>query len=190
MSARPRALLDANVLYPAPLRDLLMQFAVDDLFAARWTADIHAEWIEALLRREPHRERARLERTAALMDEATRDALVTGHHALIPCLDLPDPDDRHVLAAAIVGRCDVVVTANTRDFPAPALAPYGIEAVHPDAFLARQIDRDPEAFLRSVRRVRARLRAPPLSAEQHLAVLERQGLTKTVEELRRRADRL
>ncbi len=65
------ALLDANVLYPAPLRDLIMQLSVMDLFQAKWSADIHREWIEALLRNEPHRERARLERTRNLM--ALRD---------------------------------------------------------------------------------------------------------------------
>lgn len=104
------ALLDANVLYPAPIRDVLLQLAVEDLFRAKWTADIHREWIEALLRNEPHRDRAALERTRTLMDTAVGDALITGYEALIEMLVLPDPDDRHVLAAAIIGRCDVIVT--------------------------------------------------------------------------------
>jgi predicted nucleic acid-binding protein len=119
------ALLDANVLYPAPLRDLLLQLAITDLFRAKWTADIHREWIEALLRQEPHRDRTKLERTRALMDSHIRDCLVSGYESQIPTLELPDPDDRHVLAAAIVGRCDVIVTQNLRDFPDTALAPYG-----------------------------------------------------------------
>jgi len=72
------ALLDANVLYPAPLRDLFLQLAVTDLFKAKWTADIHREWIEALMRKQPRRDRAALERTRDLMDQATRDSLVTG----------------------------------------------------------------------------------------------------------------
>ena len=82
-------LFDANVLYPAPMRDALMQLAVTDLFKAKWTADIHREWIDALLRNEPHRERAALERTRDLMDSATRDCLVTGYEALVPALTLP-----------------------------------------------------------------------------------------------------
>lgn len=89
-------LFDANVLYPAPMRDALMQLAVTDLFKAKWTADIHREWIDALLRNKPHRDRAALERTRDLMDRATRDCLVTGYEALVPALSLPDPDDRHV----------------------------------------------------------------------------------------------
>ncbi len=73
-------LLDANVLYPAPMRDLLLQLTVSDLFRARWTADIHREWIEALLVNQPHRDQALLERTRDKMDTATRDCLVTGYH--------------------------------------------------------------------------------------------------------------
>ena len=95
------ALLDANVLYPAPMRDILLQLAVTDLFRAKWSAEIHGEWIEALLRNEPHRDRAVLERTRSLMDQSVRDCLVTGHEILVPQLELPDPGDRHVLAAAI-----------------------------------------------------------------------------------------
>src|SRR5215469_3979823 len=94
------AMLDANVLYPAPVRDLLLQLAVTDIYKARWTADIHREWIENLLENEPGRQRAALERTRDLMDQATRDAVVTGYKSLIGSLALPDSDDRHVLAAA------------------------------------------------------------------------------------------
>jgi hypothetical protein len=92
------------VLYPAPSRDLLIQLAQMDLFKAKWSADIHREWIEALLRNEPRRDRATLERTRDLMDKAVRDCLVTGYEPLIPALALPDDGgDRHVLAAAITG---------------------------------------------------------------------------------------
>ena len=125
-------LLDANILYPAPVRDIFLQLATDDLVRAKWTADIHREWIDALLRNEPQRDRAALERTRGLMNRATRDCLVTGYERLIPALDLSDPDDRHVLAAAIVGRCDVIVTCNLRDFPEAAVASYGIAVQHPD----------------------------------------------------------
>jgi hypothetical protein len=134
------ALLDANVRYPAPVRDLLLQLAVTDIYKARWTVDIHREWIENLLENEPHRRRADLERTRDLMDKATRDALVTGDESLIPLLELPDPDDRHVLAAAIVGRCDLIVTANLKDFPATMLEPFGIDAQHPDEFLCNHLN--------------------------------------------------
>lgn len=177
------ALLDANVLYPAPLRDILMQLAVEDLFRAKWTADIHREWMEALLEREPDRDRAALERTRDLMDKATRDCLVTGYEPLIPSLELPDPDDRHVLAAAIVGRCDVIVTQNRKDFPEAVLTPYGIETQHPDDFLSNHLNLYPGPFCEGIRKVRARLKNPPYSAEEYLSILTRQGLIVTVSEL-------
>jgi predicted nucleic acid-binding protein len=117
------AILDANVLYPAPMRDVLIEIAVTDLFKAKWSEDIHREWIDSLLRNEPHRDRAALERTRDLMNRAVRDCLVTGYEPLIQSIALPDADDRHVLAAAIVGRCDMIVTQNLKHFPEAALAP-------------------------------------------------------------------
>ena len=183
-------LLDANILYPAPMRDIFLQLAVDDAFRARWTADIHREWIDALLRNEPRRDRAALERTRDLMDRATRDALITGYQPLIPALDLPDPDDHHVLAAAIVGRCDTIVTRNLRDFPDAAVAHYGIDVRHPDEFLSDCLHLAPRVFCESVRKVRARLVAPPLTVGEYLAVLDRQGLAATAAKLERQSQLL
>ena len=178
------ALLDANVLYPAPVRDLLLQLAVTDIYKARWTADIHREWIDSLLRNEPQRNRAKLERTRDLMDSSTRDALVTGYDSLIPSLQLPDEDDRHVLAAAIVGRCDVIVTANLKDFPEAALAPFGIDAQHPDEFLCNHLNLAQGLVCRCVQKVRQRLKNPAYSTEEYLATLTRNGLVATAAELR------
>jgi hypothetical protein len=178
------ALLDANVLYPAPMRDLFMELAVTDIFKAKWSADIHREWIEALLRNDPRRDRAALERTRDLMDQATRDSLVTGYESLIPALTLPDQDDRHVLAAAIVGRCDVIITCNLKHFPDSALIPFGIEAQHPDDFLSNHLSLLPGIFCTAVQKVRARLRNPPYSVEEYLDTLRRQGLVATVAELK------
>ena len=178
------ALLDANVLYPAPMRDLLLQLAVADVFRAKWTADIHREWIDSLLRKEPHRKRASLERTRDLMDKATRDSLIMGYKPLITSLTLPDPDDRHLLAAAIVGRCDVIVTQNLADFPPAALKVYGIEAQHPDVFLAEHLRRVPGQFCSAVRKVRARLKNPPYTVDDYLSTLTRQGLAATVTQLK------
>ena len=180
---RVTALLDANILYPAPLRDIFLQLAVDDVFRAKWTGDIHREWIDALLRNEPHRNRAALERTRGLMDQATRDCLVIGYEALISTLSLPDPDDRHVLAAAITARCDVIVTFNLQDFPEAAVAPYGIEVQHPDDFLLNHLDLMPGPFREAVRKIRARLVAPPLTVQDYLATLTGQGLVATTAEL-------
>ena len=186
--SRYAALLDANVLYPAPLRDLLLQLAVTDLYKARWTAAIHQEWIENLLLNEPYRERAALERTRNLMDSKTRDCLVTGYEPLIPALTLPDQDDRHVLAAAIVGRCDMIVTQNIRDFPKASLAPFGIDVQHPDEFLCNHLNLAQGAFCSCVQKIRRRLKHPPYTAEDYLDTLTRIGLVATAGELRPFAD--
>jgi len=116
------ALLDASVLYSAPLRDLLMHLAVGGLYAARWTDRIHDEWTRSLLQNRPDRTRARLQRTRDLMNSALLDSLISGYEELIPRLRLPDPNDRHVLAAAIHAGADLILTMNLRHFPVRTLA--------------------------------------------------------------------
>jgi hypothetical protein len=177
------ALLDACVLYPAPLRDLLLSIAVTDLFRARWTDQIHEEWIAALVKE--GRDRSRLERTRKVMDTAVPDCLVKGYEGIIDSLVLPDKKDRHVLAAAIVGGADVIVTFNLSDFPAKALEPYDIEAQHPDDFLICQLDLSEELVLEAVRAQRARLKKPAYSVEEFLLTLSKQSLPQTVERLKK-----
>jgi predicted nucleic acid-binding protein len=181
------ALLDACVLYPAPLRDLLMSLATADLFRARWSADIHEEWIHAVLKRnadKPHVTRNRLERTRQLMDENVLDAVVTGYEKLIEGLTLPDPGDRHVLAAAIRAGADVIVTFNLKDFPESVLAEFGIHAQHPDGFIGDLLDLDPGAVCGAAKQHRARLKSPPVGVEEYLEALQRQELLQAVARLR------
>jgi PIN domain len=127
---------DACVLYPAPLRDLLMELALTDLVRAHWTEDIQSEWIENLLAKCPYLSRSRLERTTCLMNKYVRDSLIKNYHYLIPDLTLPDHDDLHVLAAAIHGEINAIVTFNLKDFPLNILSQYNIIAEHPDRFIA------------------------------------------------------
>jgi predicted nucleic acid-binding protein len=182
--ARFTAFYDANVLYPADLRSLLMHLALTGLFRAIWSAGIHEEWMSALLRNRPDLSREKLERTRMLMDQHAADALVTGYEDLIPGLQLPDPNDRHVLAAAIRGRADVIVTANLRDFPAETLAPLGIEAQHPDEFVLHLLDLAPGIVAEAARNHRDSLKHPAKTIDEYLNALEAQGLTQTVSVLR------
>jgi predicted nucleic acid-binding protein len=174
------AFLDASVLYPAPLRDLLLELAVSDLYRAKWSEAVHEEWIAAVLRKRSDLTRAQLERTRDLMNAHVRDALVTDYEQLIDVLDLPDPNDRHVLAAAIKGRADLIVTVNLRDFPAERIDRWGIEVQHPDEFLTYQFHLSQPVFLQAVRTVRLRLKNPPRSVDDYLDTLRAQGLLATV----------
>jgi predicted nucleic acid-binding protein len=175
---------DACVLYPAPLRDLLMQFATAKLFRARWTTEIHEEWMRNLLEQRKDLKRERIERTRDLMNDAVPDCLVEGYEYLIPTITLPDKNDRHIVAAAIQARADAIVTSNLKHFPADALSTHNLEAIHPDDFITSQIDLDRAAVLSAVQRCHKRLQNPPRTAHEYLATLEAQGLPKTVAALR------
>lgn len=178
---------DACVLYPAPLRDLLMHLALTDLFRAKWTEAIHDEWTRSVLRDRNDLTPEQLQRTRELMNAHVRDCLVIGYETLIPSLALPDSDDRHVLAAAIRSHADAIVTFNLTDFPDNALAAYGVEAIHPDDFVMYQLDLAPNIVCAAAKRQRESLKNPHKSVAEYLDSLERQGLPQTVSALRRYA---
>jgi hypothetical protein len=186
-SARYTAVLDANTLYPAPLCDLLISLAVDGLYHARWTAQIQAEWVRNLARNRPEVE-PQLGALVELMNRSVPDCLVDNHEGLIAGLVLPDADDRHVLAAAIAGHTDAIVTSNLKDFPADALDPHRIEAIHPDDFVLNQLELRPYEALAAVKKMRARLTRPPQSAAELITTLERSGLPASTAHLRQARD--
>jgi len=175
----PTVILDACVLYPAPLRDLLLWLALSGLYRPRWTAMIHEEWMRSLLKERPDLARDRLERTRDLMDKAVPDCLVAGYEGLIAGLSLPDPDDCHVLAAAIHGGAETIVTYNLSDFSADTLSAHGIQAQHPDEFIAHFLDTDAAACT-AARKQRESLRNPPKTVEEYLATLAGLSLPRTV----------
>ena len=184
------AFLDASVLYPATLRNLLMHLAVAGVFRPRWTDKVQDEWTTALLRDRPDLDAARLAHRRGLMDDYILDARVTGYEPLIDGLVLPDLDDRHVLAGAIHGGASVIVTVNLRDFPAATLAPHGIESQHPDVFVRSLIEDDADAVVAAVAEHRAALVNPPKLPDEYLAMLERHRMTDTVAALRSFMDAL
>jgi len=175
---------DANVLYPSTLRDLLIRIAQAGLVQAKWTDEILGEVFDNLGRNRPDLNPGSLIRTRHLMVQAVRDCLVTGYEPLIKAIELPDPDDRHVLAAAIKARAQVIVTNNLGDFPPDALRPWNIEAKGPDEFVLDQIDLDRQAVYGAVQRIADSWRRPPGTADDVLASLDRQGLLETVVALR------
>ena len=175
-SAPTVAVLDACVLYPPSLRDLLMWLASVLIYEPRVTEEIHAEWIRNVLSDNSAVTPAQLDRTRRLMNQAAPNCLVSGCEARIPALSLPDEGDRHVLAAAIESGASVIVTYNLSDFPNSVLSGYGMEALHPDVFLLALFDQDAALFLRGVQAHRASLKKPPKTAQEYLATLRIIGL--------------
>jgi predicted nucleic acid-binding protein len=175
---------DACVLYPAPLRDLLMHLAISDLYRACWSDMIHDEWTRGVLASRPDLTQDQLSRTRLLMNAHVRDSLVTGFEYLIPTINLPDPNDRHVVAAAIQSGASLIVTFNLKDFPAQALERYNLVAQHPDDFIVDLLDRHPAQVLESAANHRRSLRNPPKTADEYLGNLQLQGLTQSVTVLR------
>ncbi len=178
-------------LYRAPIRDILLQLAKADRFEGKWTSKIHDEWMAALKRNRPDIDDSRIEGLRDKMDAETRDPYITGYESIIEGLYLlEDPNDRHVLAAAIAGQCPTIVTMNVRHFPAARLKPFGITARHPDIFLLSLFAADPEEFCGAVRTVRIRLKNPSYDVEAYLGNLAKAGLVDTVDELRKYAEPL
>lgn len=186
--ARYTALLDACVLFPAPVADALMSLHVAGLFFARWTARIDEEWLRAVLRDRPELQ-GKLGRRRDAMRAAVPDweVPVEACDALAASLTLPDKDDVHVLAAAIAGHADCIVTANRKHFPAEVMHRHGLEVIHPDDFIVFQLDLDPYPALAAFKDMRGRLRNPALDAEPFIQTLERNALTVTAQRLREAA---
>ena len=173
-------LYDANVLYPNTLRDLLIRIAQSGMVQAKWTSDILDEMVTALSRNRPDIPPLRLDRLRDLMNAAVRDCLVSGYEPLIEGLKLPDPGDRHVLAAAIKSGAQVIVTRNLKHFPASDLEPWDIEAKSPDAFVLDQVGING----RAVGQIADSRTNPPESVDDVLSQLERDGLVESVVALR------
>ena len=160
------------------------------MLQARWSDEIHDEWMRNLLKNNPSISRPRLERTRSLMDAAVRDCLVTGHSQLVDSLTLPDPHDRHVLAAAIHSGATLIVTFNLSDFPLQSLAPHGVEVRHPDELFSQLLDATLDEFCTAARLQRLALKNPPMTVEAFLSKLEGVGLPQTAARLRNASDQL
>jgi hypothetical protein len=166
------AVLDANVLYPFRKRDVLLRFAHAGFFRACWTDQIESEWTGRLLTQKPH------------LAASVPEALVTGYEPLIEALTLPDPDDRHVLAAAIRCGAQQIITENLTDFPKDALAPFSVQASSADNFLLRTLKLYPSHAIEVLGRLRQSYRNPPFTASEFIVDLTARGVPKLASLLR------
>ncbi len=182
--SRHTAILDTNIPYSAGTRDILLQLALYELYEPKWSADIRQELMNTYRTKRPDLDIEKLEHLWSEMNYYFPNALITDYEHLIDDADLPDPDDRHVLAAARHSHCDTIITQNLRDFPVEILKPFGIEVYHPDDFLVVFLETYPDGFLSAIRAIRARLKNPPYTLDEYLANLSQLNLDKTVTELR------
>ncbi len=180
------AILDTCVLVPNALCDTLLRLAEDGFYRPLWSERILEELRETLVRLYPG-DPARFDRRVRAKVAAFEDATVAGWEQVSAGLDLPDPDDRHVLGAAIAGGAQSIVTMNLKDFPADRLASRGIDATHPDEFLLDQLDLRPSRALDILVQQAAALRNPCMDLADLLRALERCGVPNFVEAVRRMA---
>ncbi len=174
-------ILDACVLYSAPLRDILLNLAEQELYVPKWSPKIEEEWIENLLLNRPDIRRENLEKTKQAMNQFFPDAMVYTFEDIIDTIELPDENDRHILAAAIKCKADLIVTFNLKDFPQHYLNQFDIIVVHPDMFLLNLLELDEKRVIIGFENQLASLRDPPKTKTQLKAILKKCGLTKSVE---------
>lgn len=184
---------DTNVLFPQCLRDLLIRLAMKDLFRAKWSRIILEELKKSLIEKDrslavklgrPAKfSHERLDRLIDLMNNAVRDSLVTGYEDIEKSLNLPDPKDNHVLAAAIRSGADAIITWNLKDFPKQIISKFEIEVQSPDEFLNNLFDLNMDEVIDAVRKQRAALKNPPYTQSQMLSSYSRNNLLCFVQSL-------
>lgn len=158
-----KAFLDTNCLYPLFLRDVLLDFAQSDFYRPLWSEKIHEELIRTLATNHPKKLAAHTT-IISLMKELFPDAMVDGFEHLEGLMGCTDPDDEHVMAAAFKASSGALVTFNLKDFPAAAFDRYGIELLHPDAFLLDLVDLNERAARATIARRLDMYQSPSLKA--------------------------
>lgn len=181
------ALLDACVLVPSTLCDTLLRLAEDGFYRPLWSERILFEVEDAVHRVHPDLPAGAGRRRTSQMNVAFDDANVLGWEQASAGIDLPDPNDRHVLAAALVGGAQAIVTFNLKDFPEEQLSPWGIETRHPDEFLLDQLDLFPSRTMAVLIGQAASLRRPAKDLAGLLNGLALCGVGSFVEAVRRQA---
>lgn len=187
---KQKVVLDANVLYGHLSRDLLLSLFSEGFYEAKWTTEITDEWVRHLLANQPNVTPEKNRRTVFLMHQIQPSPLVENYRQYIGQVDLPDKDDRHVVAAAIASEARKILTWNLRDFPEQILKAFGIVAESPDKFLADLVIEQPIEVAGVFRRLRERFKKPPMSVETFFESLKRHRLDLTAKQLERYRDLL
>lgn len=176
------ATYDANVLYPAALRDLLVRLGATSLVQVKWTEEILDEMVRTIIRAHPYLQ-DKIKRTRVLMKRHLPVAMVSGYEEWIPRLKLPDPDDRHVLASAIHSNSEIIVTNNLKDFPQEVLDSYGIVAKNADDFIHYLLGINPNLVIKTIREQASDLKRYPKTFEEVLCYLGAKHLPRSADSI-------
>ncbi|WP_342597647.1 PIN domain-containing protein [Cyanobacterium aponinum UTEX 3222] len=171
------------VLFPAQLRDIFMHLALKGVFRPRWSDEIHNEWIRAVLQNRPDLTNEQLQRTRFLMDSNVIGCLIKNYENYIPNINLPDENDRHVVAVAIKSKADVIVTFNLKDFPEQELNNFNIIALHPDIFLEQLLIHNTAKFIDAMEEQIKMLKNPSISKKEFVKILQNSKLPQTATRL-------
>lgn len=182
-SAHFTALIDANVLFPIVVRDYLLWLSIHGLYSPKWSAKLLEEFTSIFEKKKKRLTPEQIERQIELMNKACPNALVEKYQGLLPSINLPDLNDKHVVAAAIKCNANVIVTYNLKDFPSECLDSFGLEAVDPDTFIADMIDLSPELCCDAFREMVLGKNKPPYSESEYLEIFRKNGLDQTAEAL-------
>ena len=173
------AVLDACILYPPSLRDFLLSIADGGYFQPKWSKEINGEWTRNFLKDHPDCRRSNLVDIVKVMNDVFPDSNVQNYKREISRIKLPDPNDAHVLAAAIKSQANVIVTNNLKDFPKKSLEEFQIKAKSPDDFVSELLKEDEDGIVLSIKIMRSRLVNPPLTAVDIVNRLRTNRLFKT-----------
>ena len=185
--SRYSVILDANILFSGIKRDILLRVAMNGLYRPRWSSHVLGE-VKFSLAKFRNASDEDIDTIISKLNKDFPDALIYGYKPLIAGLELPDANDRHILAAAIRGRCDGIVTENIRDFPKEVLGQYGLDVARTDDFLCYQMDIDEPMVIFSVLQVLHALKKKKkkkFSFTDYLSILRKDHLTGFANRLER-----
>ncbi len=183
-NVRCSVLLDACVLYQLAIADSLISLAASGIFSAKWTKKIEQEWIYALEKKRPDL-KGRLNYRRDCMREAIPDWEISENawQAITSAINLPDPNDVHVLAAAIAGNVNYIVTKNTRDFPKREVRLHEITIIDPDRFIINQWNLKTDQVIMAFKKMRMRRKRPRETVEEFAHTLAKNGLPNTAKKI-------
>jgi predicted nucleic acid-binding protein len=181
--------LDASVLYPVRKKEVLLRFAQRGLYRARWSATIMEEWVRNAKADSPEQSIG-IDRHVSAIEEHFPECWVSGFEPLIEGLTLPDPDDRHVLAAAIRCSAQHIVTDNLKHFPDKILENHDMTAITADDFLSNTFDLYISEAIQVLRQLREIKTKPPFTSSEFIIDLTKKGLPKLAAKAKRHIENL